>query len=205
MTAERPLFLHSDAELDAVADVIENAECPGRQGPFGAFDYGHNEDFYGPAPAAGRWVIRDFRDPASDDWGTAVHQTSDRDKHEEMFMALQRRHVADAVLRAVPNAGPRDTRVLRCLLLVYSEPHHVIDTEDKRLDEFSRDDEPIDTPNQLFKSGLLNQMGPDQYDNAVIEVPAASRATVAALIGADRPRANPHPRPGRPLRRLFRP
>lgn len=90
----------TEAQLDRVADAIEAAQCPGREGPFGGYDYGHNEAFYGPAPKDGRYVVRDFRDPKSETWGSWVHQTNDREEHEAMFKTLTRRHIAEAAVRA---------------------------------------------------------------------------------------------------------
>jgi hypothetical protein len=82
-----------------VADAIEVAGCPNREGPFGGYDYGHNTDFYGPAPDAGRYVVRDFRDPSSPDWGKFMHLTNDREEHELVFAQLTRRHIAKAAIR----------------------------------------------------------------------------------------------------------
>lgn len=91
----------SDAQLDKIADAIEAAECPHHEGPFGGYDYGHNEAFYGPAPKGGRYVIRDFRDPSSPNWGAWVHQAHDREAHERAFTSLTRRHIALAAFSAV--------------------------------------------------------------------------------------------------------
>ena len=88
-------------EIQAVARAIKSASCPGREGPFGGYDYGHNEAFYGPAPEGGRYVIRDFRDPSSPDWGAWLHQTNDRDEHESMFAKMTDDHVAQAAIAAL--------------------------------------------------------------------------------------------------------
>lgn len=76
-------------EVEAVKAAIKLASCPGREGPFGGYDYGYNEAFYGPAPEDGRYVIRDFRDPKSPDWGKWLHQTDNREEHEAMFVKEQ--------------------------------------------------------------------------------------------------------------------
>ena len=87
--------------IEAVAAAIEVARCPGREGPFGGYDYGHNTEFYGPEPEGGRYVIRDFRDPASSTWGAWVHQTHDHAEHERMFDKMTRDHVALAAIRTL--------------------------------------------------------------------------------------------------------
>jgi len=45
----------SQEVVEAVAKAIKQAECPGREGPYGGYDYGHNEAFYGKAPECGRY------------------------------------------------------------------------------------------------------------------------------------------------------
>ena len=103
-------------EVEAVARAIESASCPGREGPFGGYDYGHNEAFYGPAPEGGRYVIRDFRDPSSPDWGAWLHQTNDRDEHESMFARMTDDHVAQAAIAALDAArGDPVARVVEWL------------------------------------------------------------------------------------------
>jgi hypothetical protein len=86
--------------ITRTADAIAKAGCPGREGPFGGYDYGYNVAFYGPEPEGGRYVVRDFRDPRSDTWGGWVHQTPDRDKHEAALSRLTAEHVAVAALKA---------------------------------------------------------------------------------------------------------
>ena len=103
-------------EIQAVARAIKSASCPGREGPFGGYDYGHNEAFYGPAPEGGRYVIRDFRDPSSPDWGAWLHQTNDRDEHESMFAKMTDDHVAQAAIAALDAArGDQVARVVEWL------------------------------------------------------------------------------------------
>jgi hypothetical protein len=93
-----------NAILDAVADAIVRAECSWREGPYGGFDYGHNPDFYGPEPEGGRYVVRDFRDMASETYGSWVHQTHDKDEHEQAYQRLTRRHIAQAAITAYASA-----------------------------------------------------------------------------------------------------
>jgi hypothetical protein len=93
-----------NAVLDAVADAIIRAEVPWREGPYGGYDYGHDESFYGPAPEGGRYVVRDFRDMASETYGAWVHQTHDKDEHEQAYQRLTRRHIAQAAITAYASA-----------------------------------------------------------------------------------------------------
>ena len=95
----------SGDEVERVARAIEAAQCKGREGPFGGYDYGHNTAFYGPEPEGGRYVIRDFRDPASPDWGKWLHQTNDSEDHERMFAKMTREHIAQAAIRAITTEG----------------------------------------------------------------------------------------------------
>ena len=100
--------------IEAVAAAIEVARCPGREDPFGGYDYGHNTEFYGPEPEGGRYVIRDFRDPASSTWGAWVHQTHDHAEHERMFDKMTRDHVALAAIRTLaPMMAERFERIAR--------------------------------------------------------------------------------------------
>lgn len=94
----------SDGLVGRVADAIEAAKCPHREGPFGGYDYGHNEAFYGPAPEGGRYVIRDFRDPQKN-WGKFLHLTNDNAAHEAMFAKMTREHIAQAAIAALTNAA----------------------------------------------------------------------------------------------------
>ena len=81
--------------IEQCALAMEAAKCPCREGPFGGYDYGHNND---KPVEGGRYVIRDFRDPASDNWGKWIHQTDDRDVHDAEFDRMTQRHIARAVL-----------------------------------------------------------------------------------------------------------
>lgn len=91
-------------EVEAVKAAIKLASCPGREGPFGGYDYGHNEAFYGPAPEDGRYVIRDFRDRKSPDWGKWLHQTDNCEEHEAMFVKMTDDHIAQAAIAALDAA-----------------------------------------------------------------------------------------------------
>jgi hypothetical protein len=80
--------------LDAVADAIEKAGCPGREGPYGSYDY---SNYNGESPP---FVVRDFRDPNSAEWGTVVWRGSDSKTCDEVYNILTRRHIAAAAIRA---------------------------------------------------------------------------------------------------------
>lgn len=95
--------------LDDVAFAIERARCPGREGPYGGYDYGHNTDFYGPEPVGGRYVVRDFRDFLSPNWGKWVHQTACAEEHEQALLRLTGRHIAQAAIDAYLKATGKDT------------------------------------------------------------------------------------------------
>ena len=103
-------------EVEAVKAAIKLASCLGREGPFGGYDYGHNEAFYGPAPEDGRYVIRDFRDPKSPDWGKWLHQTDNREEHEAMFVKMTDDHIAHSAIAALDAArGDQVARVVEWL------------------------------------------------------------------------------------------
>lgn len=85
--------------IEKVALAIEVASCPGREGPFGGYDYGHNTEFYGPEPEGGRYVIRDFRLPHSG--GKWLHQTHDQSDHDATFQRMTDHHIAQAAIATV--------------------------------------------------------------------------------------------------------
>ena len=85
--------------IERVAEAIIGAQCLGREGPFGGYDYGHNTEFYGPAPEGGRYVIRDFRTPKSR--GEWLHQTDDNELHQSTFKKMTEEHIAKAAIRAM--------------------------------------------------------------------------------------------------------
>lgn len=101
---ETPLYAHPpappqdrEAVVERMAEAIEAARCPHREGPFGGYDYGYPDN---KPIEGGRFVIRDFRDPNSPDWGKWLHQTDDKDEHETMFTRMTQHHVAKAALDA---------------------------------------------------------------------------------------------------------
>lgn len=86
-----------EEEVERVARAIDKARCPGREGPFGGYDYGHNRT----PPEGGRYVIRDFRDPSSPDYGKWVHQTDDQALHDATFERMTRHSIASAAISAL--------------------------------------------------------------------------------------------------------
>lgn len=97
--------------VEKVARAINAASCPGREGPFGGYDYGHNEALYGPAPKEGRYVIRDFRTPTSR--GEFLHLTNDYDLHEAKFAEMTAHHIARAAIEAVLDAVASELLVVQ--------------------------------------------------------------------------------------------
>src|SRR3546814_14300125 len=65
--------LFQPAAIDRAVAAAEKARFPLREGPFGGYDYGHNNS---QPVKGGRYVIRDFRDPSSPDWGKWLPQTA---------------------------------------------------------------------------------------------------------------------------------
>jgi hypothetical protein len=86
----------SDETLDAIADAIEKAGCPDRQGPYGLFDYS-----YGGNPHEGAHRVRDFREPGSPSFGSNVHVCDDAEEARRVFEQMTRRHVAAAAWDAI--------------------------------------------------------------------------------------------------------
>jgi hypothetical protein len=86
------------ALLDLIADAIEAARCPGREGPYGLYDYSL---YPGDGPPH---AVRDFRDPRSPDFGAVVYRSPSGEDAAEMFETLTRRHIAAAALRAARKA-----------------------------------------------------------------------------------------------------
>lgn len=84
--------------VERVADAIESARCPHREGPFGGYDYGYRN---ATPPKDGRYVIRDFRSPASPDWGKWIHQTDDVNEHDALLLKMTRHHIARAAIEAM--------------------------------------------------------------------------------------------------------
>jgi hypothetical protein len=98
---------YTDELLDRVAEAITRAQCPGREGPYGGYDYGHRRE--DDLPCEGRYVVRDFRDVSSDTFGAWVHQTPDVEVHEAAFDRLTKRHIARAALDAARTIPPPAT------------------------------------------------------------------------------------------------
>ena len=92
-----------DSMVEKVSAAIVRAGCPGREGPFGGYDYGYPDD----APVkGGRYVIRDFREIGSPDFGKWLHQTDDAAAHDEMFAKMTREHIARAAINALMEPTP---------------------------------------------------------------------------------------------------
>lgn len=79
--------------------------------PYGGYDYGHNEAFYGPAPKEGRYVVRCERT------NKIVHQTNDHDSHQAAYERLTNEFHARAALQSLrePSEGMVDRFVSRAL------------------------------------------------------------------------------------------
>src|SRR3546814_8088281 len=82
--------LFQPAAIDRAVAAAEKARFPLREGPFGGYDYGHNNS---QPVKGGRYVIRDFRDPSSPDWGKWIHQTDNHDEHEALFKRMTDEHI----------------------------------------------------------------------------------------------------------------
>ena len=93
MIAAAPEFLSGEL-LDAVGLAIEQAGNPGREGPFGFFDYTSYGD---PVP----FHVRDFRDPKLDGYGKCVFKTTDRSEGLAAFERETRRHIARSAMSAL--------------------------------------------------------------------------------------------------------
>jgi hypothetical protein len=89
--------------IERVARAIESAQCLGREGPYGGYDYGCRNK---KPVEGGRYVVRDFRDPASSNWGAWVHQTDNRDDHEEAHKRLTKEHIARVAIEAMRDPSP---------------------------------------------------------------------------------------------------
>jgi hypothetical protein len=84
--------------IDRAINAAEKARCPHREGPFGGYDYGHNNPL---SVEGGRYVIRDFRDPSSAGWGKWLHQTEDREEHDAIFKKMTDEHILRAAISAL--------------------------------------------------------------------------------------------------------
>lgn len=92
-----------DSMVERVSAAIVRSGCPGREGPFGGYDYGYPDD---TPVKGGRYVIRDFREIGSPDFGKWLHQTDDATVHEEMFAKMTREHIARAAIEAMMDPTP---------------------------------------------------------------------------------------------------
>lgn len=84
----------TNEDLDRVGAAIEAAQCPGREGPYGLYDYTSYGD---PVP----FHVRDWRDPKSTTWGCAVFKSVDRAEATSQYELLTRRHIAQAAIAAI--------------------------------------------------------------------------------------------------------
>ena len=87
----------TDEQLDRIAAAIEAAQCPGREGPYGLYDYGYSN----PNPPDEPYCVRDFRDTRAARYGMTVFRSADRATAETKFEELTRRHVARAAWNAL--------------------------------------------------------------------------------------------------------
>lgn len=81
--------------VEAAARAAEEARCPGREGPFGLYDYSGNSGSQPP------YQVRDFRDPAAGDWGEVVFASHDLEEARARYEEATRRHIYGAALAAV--------------------------------------------------------------------------------------------------------
>lgn len=86
-----------DPRLEAIADAIEAARNPDREGPFGLFDYTSYGD---PVPHH----VRDLRDHRSESYGDCLFRTVDRDEARRVYERLTREHLAISAIRATLKA-----------------------------------------------------------------------------------------------------
>lgn len=84
--------------MNRVGNAIEEANCPGREGPLGGYDYGDG------APHSiryGRYAIRDFRDPQRPSYGGVIFRTPDRELFEARLEKMRRDHIAQAAMAVI--------------------------------------------------------------------------------------------------------
>lgn len=84
----------SDADILAAADVAEAASCPGREGPYGLYDYSNYPGTEEPH------VIRDFRTLKKGEHGATVARFATRKAAHAEYMRLQKLHVMGAAISA---------------------------------------------------------------------------------------------------------
>lgn len=80
--------------LEKVARAIETARCPGREGPYGGYDYSKGK-------SSTPYMVRDFRDPASPRWGCVVAAFATSEECDAEFERLTEEHIARASLTAL--------------------------------------------------------------------------------------------------------
>jgi hypothetical protein len=81
--------------LRLVSLAIKAAECPGREGPYGLYDYSGYEGSDPPH------VVRDFRDPKSPDYGSFVFRSECPKVARSEYDRLTDEHIARAAVRAM--------------------------------------------------------------------------------------------------------
>ncbi len=84
----------TEETLERVGMAIERANNPGREGPYGLYDYTTYGD---PVPHH----VRDFRDMRSDTYGHTVFRSTDRDAARAEYERLTRCHIARAAVEAL--------------------------------------------------------------------------------------------------------
>lgn len=82
---------------ELLAAAIETASCPGREGPYGLYDY---SEYPGETPP---YVVRDFR-VRGPGHGDAVFSSHDRAEADAVYDRLTREHVARAAIEAFLSA-----------------------------------------------------------------------------------------------------
>lgn len=89
------MTVYTEEFLDKIAEAIEEARCPGREGPYGLYDYSKYEGNEDP------YCVRDFRDTRNDTYGKVVFRTNDPDKARAVYDKMTRQHIALAAIRAM--------------------------------------------------------------------------------------------------------
>ncbi|MCE4223450.1 hypothetical protein HCU64_06775 [Methylobacterium sp. C25] len=84
-----------EAMAEKVYAAIEKAQCPGREGPYGLYDYSNYEGASAPH------VVRDFRDMRSPDYGKFIFRSDDPAVARDEYDRLTRLHIGETALAAV--------------------------------------------------------------------------------------------------------
>ena len=82
-----------DPRLEAIGKAIQESQQPGREGPFGLYDY---TDYGHPVPHH----VRDFRDYSSSTYGDCLFQSKDPDLARQVYERLTIEHMAIAAIKA---------------------------------------------------------------------------------------------------------